>query len=97
MAHLRTFSLALAVVVITNYQTPAQAVDPIDELLSKIPEQANALVAIDLKGLQASPLAQREGWAKKNQLDILGGSLPTWSPARCVARGLWDCCKAISN
>lgn len=76
MPHLRTFSLALAVVVVTNCQMPVRAADPIDELLAKIPDQANALVAIDMKGLQASPLAQREGWAKKNQLDILGGSLP---------------------
>jgi hypothetical protein len=76
MPYIRTLSLALAVVVVTNCETSARAADPIDDLIAKVPDQANALVAIDLKGLHASPLAQRENWGQKHQLDILSGSLP---------------------
>jgi hypothetical protein len=84
MSYLRTLSVAVAVVVITHIPSPVQAADPIEELMAKVPAQANALVALDLMGLHASPLAQREGWSKKHQLDILGGSLPYPATAETV-------------
>jgi hypothetical protein len=81
----RTMSLALAVVVVTSCQTRADEI-PGEKLIAKIPGHANAVVLIDLKSLFASPLAQREHWDRKHDLDLLGGAFPFSSKAGAALR-----------
>src|SRR4029079_19611023 len=71
----RTLPTAVALVVLATWQPAVRAQTPQD-LILKTPDWANALVVVDLKGLLASPLAQREGWHNKPMLETLGGALP---------------------
>jgi hypothetical protein len=38
-----------------------------DDLLKRIPTGANALMVLDVTALQATPLAQAQGWQKKHE------------------------------
>src|SRR4029079_4803208 len=71
----RTLPTTVALLVLSTWQPAVRAQTPQD-LLLKTPDWANALVIVDLKGLLASPLAQREGWHNKPMLETLGGALP---------------------
>lgn len=64
---------------------PAQAQGPkYSELLKRIPDQANALMFVDVEGLMQSPLGKRENWA--GQLaDRPSGSLGVSLDARRFA------------
>ncbi|MFT3881227.1 MAG: hypothetical protein QM703_16380 [Gemmatales bacterium] len=64
-------SLTLAVALVFQPQPP-----PKNDLLNKIPAWANALIAVNLKDVLASPFAQKEQWDKFLPIDILGGSVP---------------------
>ncbi len=66
---LASFTLALAMTF------PPQP-PPKNDLLNKIPAWANALIAVNLKDVLASPFAQKEQWDKFLPVDILGGSVP---------------------
>jgi hypothetical protein len=41
--------------------------DSLDELLARIPAQANTILVIDVPALQKSPLGLRENWAKRHE------------------------------
>lgn len=45
-------------------------------MLSYVPKEANALMAINLKGLMASPMASKEGWKKKVAEETMISLLP---------------------
>jgi len=44
-----------------------------EDLLKRVPEQANSLLLVDVQAIHASPLALRKNWAKKHQQDYLAG------------------------
>jgi len=52
--------------------TPCLA-DEFEDLLKRVPEQANALLLVDVDAVRATPLAVRENWAKRHQRDYLAG------------------------
>lgn len=51
----------------------SSAAGPFDDLLQWIPEQANALLLMDVYELHKSPLGKQEDWAKKHTRTSLGG------------------------
>ena len=46
------------------------------DLVNRVPDQANALIAINLETALASPLAQRQGWAEDRQKAFESGMTP---------------------
>lgn len=54
----------LFVVVLFVLETPLFAAD---ELLKRVPVGANAMMVMDVAALQATPMAQAQGWAKKHE------------------------------
>ncbi len=52
-----------------------QAARPWDDLLRRVPESANAIFLIDVKGMHESPLGVKENWAKKHEAEFLAGTM----------------------
>jgi hypothetical protein len=48
-----------------------------DELLKHVPAGANALMVIDVAALQATPMAQDQGWQKKHEAASLEVCFPS--------------------
>jgi hypothetical protein len=46
---------------------------PVDELLARVPNQANVVVVLDVKGAHESPLGKRQEWDKDHQRMTLSG------------------------
>jgi len=53
----------------------ARADEPLAELLRRVPGSTNALAVIDVKALNATPIAKREGWRDRRQVFTDGTSL----------------------
>lgn len=53
----------------------AQAARPWDDLLRRVPESANAILLIDVKGMHESPLGMKENWAKTHEAEFLAGTM----------------------
>lgn len=49
---------------------------PQENILARLPDWTNALVAVDLKNILASPIAQREAWDRLSPSEFLGSSMP---------------------
>lgn len=64
---------------------PLQAGFP--ELIRRVPSQSNALMLIDAERLFASPIAQREGWKKKQTTEFAQRPLAVPPQATKVVRG----------
>lgn len=64
---------ALPMTAILLAVAPSQAATPYDNLLSRVPENANILLVFDSEALQKSPLAVREEWSKNYKKSALGG------------------------
>lgn len=60
------------------------------DLLRRVPEQANALLLMDVQRLHNCPLGQKEGWAKHHERDYVSGvaSLPPTAAKVVVAAHL---------
>jgi hypothetical protein len=68
--------MSLCLVACSVIALPLPAQEPIDQrLLSVIPESVNTLTVIRMRELMKSPLAVREGWAKKGETDYLNGAV----------------------
>src|SRR5262245_23347886 len=71
---MRTFALIAVTTIGLAFATPpADAADWATELLKRVPDSANSLIIVDIKGLHASPMGVKEGWAKKHEQDFYGG------------------------
>jgi hypothetical protein len=68
------FRLTLALLTCLFPLSPCLAADSFQELLTKVPENANAIILIDVQALQKCPLGVRENWAKKHESQYLGGA-----------------------
>jgi hypothetical protein len=62
-----TWKFLTAVALCTAAAAPGRADGPFDELLARVPEQANALLLIDVEAARKSPLGVREHWAEKRR------------------------------
>lgn len=64
-------ALALAVVAL-----PARgADDDLTRILKTVPEWMNILTVVDVKGINQTPRAKKEEWAKKHQSEYLSGAI----------------------
>jgi hypothetical protein len=61
----RPCALALALMV---FATRSKADEPLNEMLRRVPDTANALAVIDVKALNNSPVAKRQGWKDRRQV-----------------------------
>jgi hypothetical protein len=52
---------------------PHAAAGPYDDLVKLVPETANVLLLLDVKGAQETPLGIQRKWAEKYRTDSLGG------------------------
>src|SRR5262249_31812555 len=73
----------LSFVVITILPLCAVGED-LATMLTYVPKEANALMAVDIKGLMASPMAGKEGWRKKVSEDTAVNLLPFPDTAELV-------------
>src|SRR5207248_1393259 len=67
----------------------AGAAVPFNDLLKRVPEQANAVLLLDPQAANNSPLGKREDWAKKHRQNFLGGlagAAPTVTRALVAAQ-----------
>jgi hypothetical protein len=51
----------------------AGAASPFDDLLRRVPDQANAVLLLGIQAALKSPLGIKENWAQKHRLTFLGG------------------------
>lgn len=61
---LRPCALALALMALA---IRSEGDEPLREMLRRVPDNANALAVIDVKALDDSPLAKRQGWKDRRQ------------------------------
>ena len=59
------YAIAICLVALAG---PAFADEPLAEMLRRVPGSTNALAVIDVKALNASPIARREGWRDRRQV-----------------------------
>jgi hypothetical protein len=52
---------------------PAHAAEPFDQLLARVPEQANAVIMINVPALHKSAQGKRDHWETQHQTNFLGG------------------------
>ncbi|MDB5310139.1 MAG: hypothetical protein JWO38_4341 [Gemmataceae bacterium] len=71
----RTVCGLLTVAVIAMSAPAARSADPAD-LLKYAPNQANAVVVINVEKILSSPRAVKEGWAKLDHTEFLAGAIP---------------------
>jgi hypothetical protein len=62
-----SLSMALACSLAPLQNNCCCADDSLDEMLARIPAQANRILVIDVPGLHKSPLGVRENWAKRHE------------------------------
>ncbi|QDT63176.1 hypothetical protein [Calycomorphotria hydatis] len=65
MQRVSFFAVFTALVVIVCSSTISTAEETFDQLFQRIPIQANAVMAIDVNDLQATSMAQKNGWFSK--------------------------------
>jgi hypothetical protein len=63
----------MALLAILIPLTQGRAADDFQDLLKRVPEQANAILLFDVQAIRKSPLAVRENWAKTHEQDYLAG------------------------
>ncbi len=69
------FCTACALAVgLASFAGVARADEPLAELLRRVPGSTNALAVIDVKALNATPIAKREGWRDRRQMITDGAS-----------------------
>jgi hypothetical protein len=64
--------------------SPLAAATVPEALLRWIPADANAVLVVDVRGLQESALGQQAGWARRHEMDFLGGAARIPSTATFV-------------
>jgi hypothetical protein len=79
MPCLKTCFTPLLVALLAALSSPPAAKAQFEQLLTKIPSSANAVVLLDAERLFASPLGVREGWKDKYEQSFASG-LVTMSP-----------------
>jgi hypothetical protein len=86
MRRLLLLLIPLASLIAFLYPMPCRADSSLDELLARIPSQANTILVIDVPGLHQSPLGLRQNWAKRHERNFGEGvvSIPP-SVLRVVA------------
>jgi hypothetical protein len=62
-----SLAFALACSVALWQSTPCYAEGSLDDLLARIPAQANTILVLDVPALHKSPLGVRENWAKRHE------------------------------
>jgi hypothetical protein len=83
--------MSLCLIALGLSMLPLRAQEEIPQrLLSVIPETVNTLTVIRVSNLMKSPMAIREGWAKKEETDYLNGTVvvPPWSDLVVIASKL---------
>src|SRR5262249_35853804 len=66
-------AIALACSLVLAQTTPCCADGPLDELLARIPSQANTILVLDVPALHKSPLGVRNNWSKRHEQSFAGG------------------------
>ncbi len=56
--------------------------DTLDAMLARVPEKANTLTIVYIDALRKTPVALREGWAKRREVEWLAGSVSLPPTAR---------------
>ncbi len=69
-----TIGLSAAVVLLLT-ASPGKAADELDAMLARVPGEANTLTIVYLDALQKTPVALREGWAKRREVEWLAGTI----------------------
>lgn len=68
IGHLGLPRLCATVACLVALAHSAHADEPLAEMLRRLPSSTNALAVIDIKAMNASPIAKREGWSARRQV-----------------------------
>jgi hypothetical protein len=66
-------SCSVALVFLILAAADSRAATPFDDLLKRIPEQANAVLVVDVQAAHNSPLGKKENWAELHRKTAVGG------------------------
>src|SRR5438128_444025 len=59
--------------LITFHGAPPATAGSLDDLLIRVPDQANALLVVDVPALHKSRMGVRENWAKRHERQFMAG------------------------
>jgi hypothetical protein len=72
---MRIASVGLALLFTTCLlPAPSRGDESFNDLLVRVPDSANALITLDLKGIKNSPIGKQENWASKHESEYLAGT-----------------------